>query len=77
MLRNLNANEYINIINNATFLTAADCGGNEKQPVPRRCQTGASVIKHTECNCTFLNFYKDRRHEGKEDGSKQVPRIIF
>jgi len=63
---NLNVNEYMNIINSATFLTAADCGGNEKQPVPCRCQSGASVI----------NFYKDRRHEGKEDGSKHVVRII-
>ena len=70
--RNLNANKYMNITNSVAFLTAVDCGGNEKQHVPCQSKTRISVIKHVESNCTLSNLYEDRWPEEKEDGSKHV-----
>lgn len=62
----------MNTINSVTFVTAADCGANEKQHVPCQCKTAISVTKHSESNCTFTNFCEDTKPERKEVGSKHV-----
>jgi hypothetical protein len=59
-------------MNTINSVTAADCGANEKQHVPCQCKTAISVTKHIECNCTFSNFYEDKKPEKKEVGSKHV-----